>query len=149
MKRTDRRQRARVKVPGPVGGSVNLGSDVRVMDLSPDGAMIEHAKRLSPGAICVLCLHLAGVDLRLRGHVAWSQVHSARGNASGEGAILFRSGLHFPDLPERAAAHLRDYLATLSAARALPTSEEPLVGALDPAWDRGGIPATPGPEDDP
>ncbi len=110
---TDRRRYPRVKLPNGMAGSLGLPSDVRLMDLSPAGAMIEHMDRLSPGGTCVLGVRLGGVDLRLRTRIAWSRVHSAGKDPSGEGELRFRSGLQFLDFPERAETHIRHYLATL------------------------------------
>jgi hypothetical protein len=77
--------------------------------------MIEHPDPPSPGEGSVLGLRLAGVDLRLRTRIAWSRGHGAGKDASGEGEIRFRSGLHFVDFPEPVDTHLRHYLATVRA----------------------------------
>ncbi len=122
---TDRRQRLRVKLPKSIWGFLGLRGHARVIDLSPGGAMIEHLEPRSPGESCVLGLRLAGVDLRLRTRIAWSQVHSAGKGPSGQAEIRFRSGLHFVDFPERVETHLRHYLATLREPEASTT------GAVD------------------
>jgi len=100
---------------------MGLAGDVRVVDLSPGGAMIEHVDHLAPGQPCVLNLRLGGVDLRLRGRAVWCQVHHFHSRLTGEGEARFRSGLHFSDVPEGAAAHICHYLATLRAPKTDPT----------------------------
>ncbi len=112
-KAPDRRQRARVNLPGSLRGPIGPAGDVRVLNLSPGGAMIEHAGRFSPGQTCVLTLRLAEVDLHLRARIAWSRLYSVRTSPPGEEEVRFRSGLQFVDVPESAEGHIRHYLATL------------------------------------
>jgi hypothetical protein len=100
---------------------MGLAGDIRVINLSASGAMIEHLDRLAPGQPCVLTVPLAGVELRLRARVAWCQVHSVQNLPNGNGEIRFRSGLHFSDLPEDSASHLHHYLARLNAPKSEPT----------------------------
>ena len=120
---TDRRERLRVKLPGIIWGSLGVRNPVRVINLSPHGAMIEHAQPLSQGGTLVLDVRLAGMDLRLRGRIVRTQVHSAGRSLEGEQEIRFRSGVHFPDHPEAAAAHIRHYLTTLRGPGSNPTEE--------------------------
>ena len=117
------RQYTRVNILGAVQGSVDLKNNVQVINLSPCGAMIEHSVPLSPGRTCSLCLRLLGEDLRLRGQVVWSHVKGTRGAAEVDRQIRFRSGVHFPDLPEPDEARIRRFLGTLGAPRSHPVSE--------------------------
>ncbi len=114
MRTANRRQRLRLAVPERLPGSVNLRTEVRVLNLSSDGAMIEHSERLFPGRTCTLFLQLPGNQVRLETQVVWSQVTRIQRDAPPEGGLRFRSGLHFGNLPEAAEAQLRDYLAMLS-----------------------------------
>lgn len=118
---SNRRQRLRLNLPATLRGSMGLSGDLRVINLTPDGAMIEHGERLFQGQPCVLGLRLAGVNLRLRARVVWSQIYRVQSSPTGEEEIRFRSGLHFPDLPGGAEAHLRHYLGKLP----LPKSDPP------------------------
>ncbi len=93
---------------------MGLASDLRVLNLSPAGAMLEHADRLFRGQPCVLGLQLGGGELRLGGHVAWCLVHSVLTGPHGEEEICYRSGLHFSDLPPDVDARLQQYLDALS-----------------------------------
>jgi len=115
---SNRRQRQRVTPPEVLPAWMGLRRDLRVINLSAEGAMIEHAERLSPGQTCVLGLRLAGVDLPLHARVVWSQVHGTGSGPSGQREIHFRSGLHFPDLPAGTATYIRQYLATLNGRKA-------------------------------
>lgn len=139
MGSTKRRLHARVNMPGAVQGSMDLSTDVQVINLSPGGAMIEHSVHLSPGSPCSLRLHFLGVDLRLKGLIVWSQVKGNRNTAKGEGQLRFRSGLFFPDLPEAAKAQLPRFLDNLRATRAHPAPE----AAQPPAAGDSPSPAAP------
>ena len=123
MRVTKTRQTVRADLAGSLLGSVDLRTDVHVINLSEDGAMIEHADHVAPGRTCILFLRLPGRDLRLGTQVIWSQVSKVSRGPNGEGGLRFRSGLHFPDLPEGAKAHLRDYLTSLGAPNSDPTED--------------------------
>lgn len=111
-----RRRRVRVDLRGSLQGHLGLRSDVRVVNLSPDGALVEHAVLLSRGETCILSLRLHRVDLTVRARVVWSRVHNPGKGAAGAGALPFRSGFQFPDLPEAAKDQIGQYLAALGTA---------------------------------
>jgi hypothetical protein len=71
----------------------------RVMDLSPTGAWVGHARELSPGQPCVLDLRLNGVEAHVRAHVAWCRRYSVGSDLDGAEEIRYQSGLVFTDLP--------------------------------------------------
>ncbi len=58
LKTTTERRRVRVQLSGSLQGSVSLRMDVQVINLSLDGAMVEHAQVLSPGATFPLFLKI-------------------------------------------------------------------------------------------
>ena len=144
MRPKRRRRNGRVSLPAVLQGSVDVRYDVTVMNLSAAGAMIEHSDRLSPGRTCSLFLLLPSVDLRLRAQLVWSQVNQIHKVPHGKGNIRFRSGLHFPNLTEGEAAHLRQYLATLSAQGTDPAG----VPDLAPDAEAHTSPAVPEPEEE-
>ena len=104
------RQHLRVRLVEEVRGSVRVGDAVRVLDLSPGGALIEHAEPLAPGETPILSLRLQGKELRLRAHVVWSQVHRRETKPPAPPRLIYRSGLHFPELPRATELDLRGYL---------------------------------------
>ncbi len=112
----ERRHLMRVNLPGIVRGSVSLRIDVQVVNLSPDGAQIEHAERLFPGSTCVLFMRVLDENMRLGAEIVWSRVHRVHtiSSRTGEGEIQYRSGLRFPNIAERSEAFIRNYLATLT-----------------------------------
>ncbi len=115
----DRRRHGRAQLHATVHGTAGLSSNLRVVDLSPAGARVEHAHDLSPGRACVLDLHLNGVEVHLRAHVAWCQLYSVGSDPDGAEEVRYRSGLAFTDLRADVVAHLQEYLATLK----MPTSD--------------------------
>ena len=116
----DRRQRHRIPLPGTVHGTIGPSNDLRLVNLSPAGALIEHPHPLSPGQPCVLDLHLDGAEVHLRAHVAWCQVYSISSDTDRMEERRFRSGLYFTDLSESVAAQLRHYLVALDTQKARP-----------------------------
>ncbi len=73
---------------------VRPGREVRLLDLSRGGALVEGTMRLLPGAIVEL--HLVGLDRRhsVRGRVIRSAVSSLDGGTG----VLYRAALAFEDL---------------------------------------------------
>lgn len=112
LKSTERRH-VRIATPATLEASVGLRIEVQVINLSLEGAMIEHREGLSPGGSCHLFLRLGGGFLSLHSRIVWSQVHSKRKGQNGEAQMLFRSGLYFPELPEDTRASLQRYLDSL------------------------------------
>lgn len=104
------RQHLRVRLVEEVRGSLRVGDALRVLNLSPGGALIEHAEPLAPGETRILALRLQGQDLRLRAHVVWSQVHRRESKPPAPPRLIYRSGLHFRGLPRATELTLRRYL---------------------------------------
>jgi len=120
MTATERRQHARVEVPGALRGSVHLRDDVQIINLTPAGGLIEHGARLSPGQTCVLLLPLRGAIVHLRAEVVWSQVKRIQRSPGMKSGIRFRSGIRFSEPPRAERAHLQEYFATLSPLKPTP-----------------------------
>jgi hypothetical protein len=99
----DRRRRRRasdVADHGIVCARVRPGHAAIVVDVSPDGALIETGHRLLPGTIVVL--HFESLDRResIRGRVLRSMVAGVRASGiSYRGAIRFESPLTCMPLP--------------------------------------------------
>lgn len=112
-----RRQQPRVKLPGEVRGSVRGNDEVRVLTLSPGGATLEHAERLTPGEACILSLRLGGLDFRLPARVVWSRLYRREATPPAPATVAYRSGLHFVQLPGDTEHNLREYLASVRPLR--------------------------------
>ena len=115
-----RSQRVRVNLRGTLTGPPGLCSDVRVVNLSVEGALIAHAVLLSPGDTFILRVRIARTQFDLWARIRWSRVQDGETVPAGEGALPFYSGLHFPDLPEDARSRMRRALARLRPADGLP-----------------------------
>ena len=113
MLKSTQRRHVRLATPATLEASVGLRIEVQVINLSLEGAMIEHREALSPGGGCHLFLRLGGAALSLHSRIVWSHVHSKRKGQNGEAHMRFRSGLYFPDLPEETRASLQRYLSSL------------------------------------
>jgi PilZ domain-containing protein len=115
----ERRQRPRFDLPGIVRGMVSLRMGAEILNLSVQGAKIDHMERLLPGGACVLSMRLGMENLRIGAQVVWSRVHSLQAVSSktGEGELHYHSGLRFPNLPERTEVQLRGYLDRVPSSR--------------------------------
>lgn len=112
-KEIPQRQHLRANLPGNVLGSVGLTDEVRVVNLSPGGAMIQHAEWLALGRTLLLGLQLGHLDLRLPARVVWSQRSSGQPDPAPAATFPLRSGLQFVEVPREAELDIQDYLATL------------------------------------
>jgi len=105
-----RRKHARLTFSEPVAGAVTSSHDVHVLDLSLEGARVEHTIILRPGSSCYLRLPLDERVVTVNCRVVWSRaVGRAPGEQSGTG-LLFQSGVEFGSLSREAQAVLQGYL---------------------------------------
>lgn len=110
----ERRQAARSKLPEPL--DVRIGAmGGRIIDLSTAGARIEHDEKLTVGAI----VELEVQGTKLRGRVARSEISGRKG-----GALVYQSGIHFPEL---------DGAASRAIAALLGGNEKPAAAPAPPA----------------
>lgn len=91
---SERRQHLRLHLPDTRTGTLGLTTSVRLVDVSPAGARIEHTNLLAPGQACVLDVALADQALHLRGRVVWCQLHHIITDMEGRSA-QYHSGIHF------------------------------------------------------
>jgi hypothetical protein len=91
----DRRRVARLTVPwhltGP-GAELRLA---RLLDLSSEGARIEHPEHLQEGLVCYVDLPPALGRLRLTGRVVWTRLHKGEQTLEGDKHLYYQSGLAF------------------------------------------------------
>lgn len=108
----DRRHLERVPILGSLPGEITVDAPMAVKELGLGGLTVEtsfplqldslHELRLSLGAVCVL----------LRGRVVNSSITDVN-----QDVVIYRSGLEFVEMPERATAALDEYIASLKAGR--------------------------------
>ncbi len=84
--------------------SLELGW-VRLLDLSPEGARIEHPEPVHEGEICAVDLAPALEWGRLTGRVVWTRPHTPARTFEGDTRVHYQSGLAFVDItPEQRVA---------------------------------------------
>ena len=91
----ERRHVARLPVPTQLSGRGMGQLQVRLLDLSPDGARIEHIRPLADRALCFLDLPPALGGGSLQGEVVWSQEAGRKEVAEGDWVVFFQSGVRF------------------------------------------------------
>lgn len=115
MERTsDRRQGKRLPVAGRPNGRVRATLDARLIDLSGNGARIEHLNLLRPGFLCTLELPQTVGELSVQVQVVRSLVVGAEAGPTGERVLRYESGLVFTKLTpgqQEALAAILDRLA--------------------------------------
>jgi hypothetical protein len=91
----ERRAVPRTVFPERPSARVREAREVRLVDLSVQGARIEHRGLLPPGSPCRLELPSSLGDLVLAAEVVWSTVIGAERTTQGERHLLSRTGLRF------------------------------------------------------
>jgi hypothetical protein len=113
--RRERRAVPRTQLANRPATRVRGLREVRLVNLSPAGAQIEHLAVLRLGAACALELPPPGEACTLPAQVVWCTVVGRKPKLGGESHLVARSGLRFPTLsgPQHAAlADTLQYLAT-------------------------------------
>jgi len=109
----ERRRVARLTVPwhltGP-GAELRL---VRLLDLSAEGARIEHSEHLHEDLVCYVDLPPALGRLRLTGRVVWTRLHKGEQTLEGDKHVYYQSGLAFIGVTREQQAGLAAALAIL------------------------------------
>ena len=121
----ERRHVARLTVPIQLSGPGPEGQQVCLVDLSPEGACIEHVRPFADWSISVVDLPPALGGVRLQGEVVWSRVGGRKPGAEGKGLVYYQSGLHFTLLTPEQRAGLTTALQLLKAAQEALPPEQP------------------------
>jgi hypothetical protein len=95
MAHSEKRAVPRTVFPERLSARVRETHEVRLVDLSVQGARIEHRGLLPPGSPCRLELPRSFGDLVLAAEVVWSTVIGAERTTQGERHLLSRTGLKF------------------------------------------------------
>jgi len=119
-KRPERRQVARLTVPVQFSGPGREAHEVRLVDLSPKGARIEHFRPLPNWTLCILVLPPALGGIRLQGEAVWSRAVGRKQVAEGERLVYYQSGVTFKWLTAAQQTALTAALQILQAAQAAP-----------------------------
>lgn len=89
---------------------------VTLLDLSEEGARLEHAGRFALNAICFLRLPAREGELLLKARVVHSSVSRTVLAMGGEPTLLFQSGIEFVGLTSESLQALLQILASLGEA---------------------------------
>ena len=111
--RPDRRRVVRLVVPRHLTGPGFELRLVRLLDLSAEGARIEHPEHLHEGLACYVDLPPALGRGRLTGRVVWTSRHGREQTYEGETRVYYHSGLAFINLTAEQQAKLADALQIL------------------------------------
>jgi hypothetical protein len=102
---SDRRRVARLTVPSYLGGFELELRLVRLLDLSSEGARIEHSGHLHEGLVCFVDLPPALGRVRLTGKVVWTKLRKGEQTFEGDKNVYYQSGLTFVGItPEQQTA---------------------------------------------
>ena len=91
----ERRHVERLPVPAQLAGPRRGLHQVRLLDLSPEGARVEHVHPFPDRRLCFLDLPPALGGGSLQGEVVWSQEGGRKEVAEGDWVVSFESGLRF------------------------------------------------------
>jgi PilZ domain-containing protein len=118
----DRRSTSRLALNGEVVGRMPSGAVVPLVDLSPNGALLEVYTVLRPGSVHALRLQLGSrEEVTIQARVVRSFIHRFDNQARGEAMVLYRVAVEFVELrpPERAALE-----QSLSSLKYAPASDD-------------------------
>lgn len=103
-------EHVRVNLPGTVETPGRGSVPVRVIDLGSTGGVIEHPDSIGTGEIGVLCLRLAGVNIRIRARFKYSHMTKIAEVYEPDGNRM-RSRLEFLPLTQATEVVLKKFLA--------------------------------------
>lgn len=124
-KRPDRRQVARLTIPSQVSGRALANPPVRLVDLSLQGARIEHPDPLNAGLRCFIELPPALGRGSLTGRVVWTKLHRNERTLEGARQRYYRSGLTWTGLTPEQQGALAAALELVKAAQETPPPAHP------------------------
>ncbi len=110
------RRHGRLTFSEPVAGAVSASHSIHILDLSLDGARLEHGIVLRPGTSCYLRFRLAASVLTVNCRVVWSKVVGREAKGPGGTGLTYHSGVQFDTLSREARAVLTAFLETTGLA---------------------------------
>ncbi len=119
-KERERRRVARLPIPSQFSSPGQEEEPVCLLDLSPEGARIEHVRPVSDWQRCSLTLPPALGGVQLQGEVIWSRVIGRKAGPKGGHYLYHQSGLTFILLTPAQQDGLVAALKRLRAARDRP-----------------------------
>ncbi len=123
VERSERRRVARLAVPSHLGGFELELRLVRLLELSAQGARIEHPGHLHEGLVCFMDLPPALGRVRLIGRVVWTRLHKGEQTLEGDKHVYYQSGLAFVGITPEQQKALAAALEILKTAHDTPEGE--------------------------
>lgn len=108
----DRRENERVEMLGSMPGATTVIQPLGIKELSRRGAQVETRFALPVDSLREFRLNLSGRSMVVKGRVA--HCHVSEVDAEG---VIYRAGVEFVDLPERALSAISDFLDEIKAGR--------------------------------
>lgn len=111
---TERRRNPRYRLTSEVTGKVKSTMDVRLIDISEGGLLVETKLGLPPASVCEIKIAMQGAEVTLRAEVRRCRAQLTKTDAGCK--VAYRSGLEFVDLDEKSTKIVRHLIASCSAA---------------------------------
>jgi PilZ domain len=105
----EKRRYKRYNVAG-VRGNVRFLADLKLINVSVDGAAIETSKRLDLNREYKFMIDYKGTPLEARGLVVWSQLVQGEKTKEGDVVPLYRSGVKFLDTLDEKTIELMNFI---------------------------------------
>jgi hypothetical protein len=105
----ERRRHKRFTAEG-VRGNVRYLADLKLINISVDGAAIETKKRLDVNREYNFKIDYKGTPLSAKGLVAWSQLIQSEKTATGDLVPIYRSGVKFIDVLDEKTIALMSFI---------------------------------------
>ncbi len=121
----ERRHSARLTIPSQVSGGPLALQPVRLVELSLQGARLEHPDPLNVGLLCFVDLPPTLGRGTLSGRIVWTKRHRDEQPLEGARQRYYRSGVLWTGLTPAQQGALAAALARLTAAQGAPSPEPP------------------------
>ncbi|OGW54298.1 MAG: hypothetical protein A2Y81_07795 [Nitrospirae bacterium RBG_13_43_8] len=105
----EKRRNKRYNAAG-VRGNVRFLADLKLVNISIDGAAIETSKRLDLNREYKFMIDYKGTPLEARGLVVWSQLVQAEKTKEGDVVPIYRSGVKFLDILDEKTIGLMNFI---------------------------------------
>jgi len=92
----ERRQHPRYDVKRPTTGTVKPRMEIRVINISESGLLVEAPFGLPPAGTCEVTLNLPGGEMKIRARVARCRANMVKTDKGGA-AVVFHAGLAFDE----------------------------------------------------
>ena len=103
-----KRDTERVHVPSPLHGEVKVYQPMTILDVSRGGAQVETPFALQLDSLHDFRISLGERSIVVKGRIAHSHIGELK-----DGAVLYRSGVEFVEIPEHALSAIEHFVEAL------------------------------------